>query len=49
VFSTSGSPYYSRFTTDEAQLEDPTRFYTPRRIEVGLTLSGGGPRKEGGS
>jgi hypothetical protein len=49
VFPTSGSPYYSRFPTDEAQLEDPTRYYTPRRIEIGLTLSGGGVKKESGS
>lgn len=41
VFSTSGSPYYSRFpNADRAQLDDPTRFYQPRRVEVGLTLRG---------
>ncbi len=41
VFSTSGSPYYSRFpVADRAQLEDPTRYYQPRRVEVGLTLRG---------
>ena len=43
VFPSSGQPDYSRFDVDEAQLADPTRFYAPRRIEVGLTL-----RVEGG-
>ena len=47
VFPTSGSPYYSRFSTDDAQLDDPTRFYTPRRIEVGLTIAGGGVKQAG--
>lgn len=36
VFADTGSPYYSRF--DSPALDDPTRFFTPRRIEVGLTL-----------
>jgi outer membrane receptor protein involved in Fe transport len=41
VFETTGSPYYSRFpTTDQLALTDPTRLYPPRRIELGLTLSG---------
>lgn len=40
VFPSSGDPYYSRFPgKDEAQLNDPTRFYGPRRVEVGLTLN----------
>jgi len=47
VFSTSGSPYYSRFSDDAGTLEDPTRFYTPRRIEVGISLSGGGVKQAG--
>lgn len=39
VFNTSGSPYYSRFPNkDYATLVDPTRYYAPRRIEVGLSL-----------
>jgi len=39
VFNSTGSPYYSRFTeADEVALADPTRFYAPRRIEVGLRL-----------
>jgi outer membrane receptor protein involved in Fe transport len=39
VFSTSGSPYYSRFDIgDRAALADPTRFYAPRRVELGVTL-----------
>ncbi len=40
VFDTSGDPYYSRFPgRDLGTLQDPTRFYGPRRIELGLTLS----------
>lgn len=40
VFSNSGSPYYSRFPVrDAATLADPTRYYGPRRIELGLTLN----------
>lgn len=40
VFPSSGDPYYSRFPVkDEATLNDPTRFYGPRRVEVGLTLN----------
>jgi outer membrane receptor protein involved in Fe transport len=43
VFANSGSPFYSRFEiTDEGTLRDPTRFYAPRRIELGLSLPGGG-------
>jgi len=42
VFSSTGDPYYSRFpTTDIATLLDPTRFYAPRRIELGLTMGAG--------
>jgi outer membrane receptor protein involved in Fe transport len=42
VFDTSGSPYYSRFPAkDAATLADPTRYYAPRRIEVGITLAAG--------
>ena len=41
VFDTSGSPYYSRFpAADYVTLADPTRFYAPRRIEVGLNFGG---------
>jgi len=40
VFTSSGDPYYSRFPgKDKATLADPTRFYGPRRIEVGLSLN----------
>ena len=40
VFANSGSPYYSRYPdVDAAQLADPTRYFGPRRIEVGLTLN----------
>jgi outer membrane receptor protein involved in Fe transport len=39
VFPSSGRPDYTRFPlTEGAQLEDPTRFNAPRRIEVGVTL-----------
>ena len=39
VFPSTGSPYYSRFAvTDEVALSDPTRFYGPRRVEIGLAL-----------
>jgi outer membrane receptor protein involved in Fe transport len=42
VFTTTGSPYYSRFpVTDQVQLEDPTRFWAPRRVELGLILGAG--------
>ncbi len=45
VFSTSGSPYYSRFPeVDRVPLHDPTRFYPPRRIELGLTFTSERPR-----
>jgi hypothetical protein len=40
VFSSTGSPYYSRFPVpDQDTLADPTRFYGPRRVEVGFTMS----------
>jgi hypothetical protein len=35
VFNDTGSPYYTRFP-DQTTLYDPTRFYAPRRIEIGL-------------
>jgi hypothetical protein len=39
VFTSTGSPYYSRFPEpDKGALADPTRFYPPRRIEIGLRL-----------
>jgi hypothetical protein len=39
VFSSTGSPDYSRFTeTDRNALIDPLRYYAPRRIELGLKL-----------
>jgi hypothetical protein len=43
VFQSTGDPYYTRFPiNDSATLADPTRFYGPRRFELGLTLRGGG-------
>ena len=42
VYATTGSPYYSRFPeTDRAELNNPTRYYAPRRIEIGLNLASG--------
>ncbi|HTM57660.1 MAG TPA: hypothetical protein VL123_04520, partial [Candidatus Udaeobacter sp.] len=43
VFDTSGSPYYSRFPAKDAvTLSDPTRFYSPRRVEIGIGLRSAG-------
>ncbi len=41
VFNDTNSPYYTAFgaSTQRALLNDPTRYYGPRRIEVGLTFS----------
>ncbi|MBZ0270179.1 TonB-dependent receptor [bacterium] len=37
VYPSTGSPYYSRFSeADRVALADPTRFYAPRRLEVGV-------------
>ncbi|GJM43776.1 MAG: hypothetical protein DHS20C21_06180 [Gemmatimonadota bacterium] len=37
VYPSTGSPYYSRFSeADRVALADPTRFYPPRRLEVGV-------------
>jgi hypothetical protein len=42
VFASTGDPYYSRNpVADEVALADPTRYYPPRRIEMGLRLGGG--------
>lgn len=42
VFDNSGSADYSRYPgADRVQLANPTRFYDPRRVEVGLTLNTG--------
>jgi outer membrane receptor protein involved in Fe transport len=42
VYNSSGSPYYSRYpAADVSSLVDPTRFYQPRRIELGVGLRGG--------
>jgi len=41
VFNSSGSPYYSRYpAADLVTLNDPTRFFPPRRIEIGISLHG---------
>ncbi len=42
VFSNSGSAEYSRFPgADQVQLANPTRYYGPRRVEVGISLGSG--------
>jgi len=44
VFPSSGSADYTRFPDEPgqaAQLADPTRYYGPRRVEVGVTLRRG--------
>jgi outer membrane receptor protein involved in Fe transport len=39
VFDTSGSPYYARDPArDRNRLADPTRYYGPRRVEIGITM-----------
>jgi outer membrane receptor protein involved in Fe transport len=41
VFSDTGSPEYTRFPeTNLATLANPTRFYPPRRVEIGVTATG---------
>jgi outer membrane receptor protein involved in Fe transport len=40
VFNSTGSPDYSRFPKpDEVTLMDPSRYYPPRRIEIGIRWS----------
>jgi outer membrane receptor protein involved in Fe transport len=40
VFSSSGDPYYSPNPgTDLGTLLDPTRYYGPRRVEIGVTVN----------
>ena len=42
VFASTGNPYYSRDSaTDRGTLTDPTRYFGPRRIELGVSLRGG--------
>ena len=42
VFTNSGSADYSRYPgADQAQLANPTRYYGPRRVEVGISLGSG--------
>ena len=43
VFNDTNSPYYTAFgqTTQRALLNDPTRYYGPRRLEIGVTFSAG--------
>ena len=45
VFGSTGSPYYSRdVSTDRNTLLDPSRFFGPRRVELGVSLHGGDSR-----
>jgi len=40
VYSNTGSPYYSLTpAADRNSLADPTRYYSPRRIEIGVSMS----------
>lgn len=42
VFPSTGSPFYSLVpASNRAQLTNPARFRSPRRFEVGITISGG--------
>jgi hypothetical protein len=43
VFPTTGSPYYSRTDSESERqaLANPTRFYPPRRLEVGVRWNWG--------
>jgi outer membrane receptor protein involved in Fe transport len=41
VYDSTGSPYYSRSRSDRFALADPTQFYAPRRIEIGIKLEPG--------
>ena len=42
VFTPNGSPFYtSDPPSDRDKLNDPTRFFAPRRIELGISLRGG--------
>ncbi len=48
VFSDTGSPDYARFPDSvRGILNDPTRFYAPRRIELGVSMAG--PARTGGT
>ena len=41
VFANTGSPDYSlNSITDYVQLHDPSRYYAPRRLEIGISLKG---------
>src|SRR5262249_33861273 len=42
VFATTGSPFYSRFSTDLPTVEDPSRYFAPRKVQVGLSVTFGG-------
>jgi hypothetical protein len=43
VFESSGSPFYSRNpVADRVTLADPTRYFGPRRIELGISFGSGG-------
>ncbi len=44
VFASTGSADYSRLPNDATALLDPTRFYPPRRLEVGIRIAPGGDK-----
>ena len=44
VFQSTGSPYYGLLVSEIPSSQDPLRLYAPRRIELGLTFMGGGPK-----
>lgn len=45
VYNSTGSPFYSRYpAADRTSLVDPTRYYAPRRIEIGVGLRGADAR-----
>jgi outer membrane receptor protein involved in Fe transport len=41
IFTNTGSPDYGLFplSTDKNRLADPTRYYAPRRFEIGITMN----------
>jgi len=41
VFATTGSPDYGLFplSQDRNELANPTRYYAPRRIEIGISMN----------
>ncbi len=40
VFNNTGSPDYVLYSTTNSTLSDPSRFYQPRRLEIGFSVRG---------